>query len=165
MARNPEREGDFRWVGRLVEIKLALSRLRRREELDVGSLEQARSKGRVLTLAGDATLITLRALGFGDESLFVLPDRAPTTDQRIRLLEMGRAEYWISNPFSQAWRLSRGERVGDLVPVVALPGVEALYLAAHPDTDPRLVDALTAAFAEMERDGTSAAVRQRYAPP
>lgn len=163
LARNAEREHSFAWIGKLEAVRLTIFRLSERTDLAADSFAEMRRKGRVVVVSGDASMQRLQSLGFGDEHFFVLPDRTPG-DQRFKLIERGRAEYWVSNPYSLAHRIKTGEMPNVFARVIELPSDTDLYLAAHRDTEGSLVERLRAAFAALEAEGALAEIRDRFKP-
>jgi polar amino acid transport system substrate-binding protein len=161
LGRTPDRENNFTWVGRIVDVKLAIYRLTDRPELMATNLDEVKKNGRIAVISNDASMLRLRQLGFDDSNFFIISDRASGT-QLSPLIINRRAEYIISNPFTFVARVKAGELPDAFSKVIDVPSDLGLYLAANLATDPKKLAKLQMIFDAMNRDGTIDKILRSY---
>ncbi|KGU86468.1 substrate-binding periplasmic protein [Pseudomonas mediterranea] len=151
MARLPEREALFKWVGPIgPDDWIMLARADSKIVLD--SLEQARQY-RIGAYKGDAIAETLGKQGLNP--IVVLRDQ----DNARKLLN-GQIDLWATGDPAGRY-LARQEGVNDLKTVLRFNSAE-LYLALNKDVSDDVVARLQKALDELRKEGAVDAIMARY---
>ncbi|AOE63368.1 ABC transporter substrate-binding protein [Pseudomonas corrugata] len=151
MARLPEREALFKWVGPIgPDDWIMLARADSKIVLD--SLEQARQY-RIGAYKGDAIAETLGKQGLNP--IVVLRDQ-----DNARKLVNGQIDLWATGDPAGRY-LARQEGVSDLKTVLRFNSAE-LYLALNRDVPDDVVARLQKALDELRREGAVDAIMARY---
>jgi len=151
MARLPEREALFKWVGPIgPDDWIMLARADSKIVLD--SLEQARQY-RIGAYKGDAIAETLAKEGL--KPIVVLRDQ-----DNARKLVNGQIDLWATGDPAGRY-LARQEGVNDLKTVLRFNSAE-LYLALNKDVPDDVVARLQAALDELRKEGAVDAIMARY---
>ncbi|ROM77483.1 amino acid ABC transporter substrate-binding protein [Pseudomonas brassicacearum] len=151
MARLPEREKLFKWVGPIgPDDWIMLAKTDSKITLD--SLEQAR-KYRIGAYKGDAIAETLAKQGL--KPIVVLRDQ-----DNARKLVNGQIDLWATGDPAGRY-LARQEGVNDLKTVLRFNSAE-LYLALNKDVSDDVVARLQAALDELRKEGAVDAIMARY---
>lgn len=151
MARLPEREALFKWVGPIgPDDWIMLARADSKIALD--SLEQARPY-RIGAYKGDAIAETLDKQGL--KPVVVLRDQ-----DNARKLVNGQIDLWATGDPAGRY-LARQEGVDDLKTVLRFNSAE-LYLALNKDVPDDVVARLQKALDELRKEGTVDAIMARY---
>ncbi|ROM63861.1 amino acid ABC transporter substrate-binding protein [Pseudomonas brassicacearum] len=151
MARLPEREKLFKWVGPIgPDDWIMLAKTDSKITLD--SLEQAR-KYRIGAYKGDAIAETLAKQGLNP--IVVLRDQ-----DNARKLVNGQIDLWATGDPAGRY-LARQEGVNDLKTVLRFNSAE-LYLALNKDVPDDVVARLQAALDELRKEGAVDAIMARY---
>ncbi|PBJ14036.1 Bacterial extracellular solute-binding protein, family 3 [Pseudomonas ogarae] len=151
MARLPEREKLFKWVGPIGPddwIMLAKTD----SKIALGSLEQARQY-KVGAYKGDAIAETLAKQGLNP--IVVLRDQ-----DNARKLVNGQIDLWATGDPAGRY-LARQEGVNDLKTVLRFNSAE-LYLALNKDVPDDVVARLQKALDELRKEGQVDAIMARY---
>jgi len=151
MARLPEREALFKWVGPIgPDDWILLARADSKIALD--SLEQARPY-RIGAYKGDAIAETLGKQGL--KPVVVLRDQ-----DNARKLVNGQIDLWATGDPAGRY-LARQEGVSDLKTVLRFNRAE-LYLALNKDVSDDVVARLQKALDELRKEGAVDAIMARY---
>lgn len=151
MARLPEREKLFKWVGPIgPDDWIMLAKADSKIALD--SLEQARQY-RIGAYKGDAIAETLAKQGL--KPIVVLRDQ----DNARKLLN-GQIDLWATGDPAGRY-LARQEGVNDLKTVLRFNSAE-LYLALNKNVPDDVVARLQAALDELRKEGAVDAILARY---
>ncbi|WP_260962048.1 substrate-binding periplasmic protein [Pseudomonas citri] len=151
MARLPEREKLFKWVGPIgPDDWIMLAKADSTITLD--SLEQARQY-KIGAYKGDAIAETLARQGLNP--IVVLRDQ----DNARKLLN-GQIDLWATGDPAGRY-LARREGVGDLKTVLRFNSAE-LYLALNKEVPDDVVARLQAALDELRKEGAVDAITARY---
>ncbi|MDO7898236.1 substrate-binding periplasmic protein [Pseudomonas citrulli] len=151
MARLPEREKRFKWVGPIgPDDWIMLAKADSKIALD--SLEQAR-KYRIGAYKGDAIAETLSKQGLNP--IVVLRDQ-----DNARKLVNGQIDLWATGDPAGRY-LARQEGVSDLKTVLRFNSAE-LYLALNKDVPDDVVARLQKALDELRKEGEVDAIMARY---
>ncbi|CDF97219.1 MULTISPECIES: ABC transporter substrate-binding protein [unclassified Pseudomonas] len=151
MARLPEREALFKWVGPIgPDDWIMLARADSKIALD--SLEQARPY-RIGAYKGDAIAETLGKQGL--KPVVVLRDQ-----DNARKLVNGQIDLWATGDPAGRY-LARQEGVSDLKTVLRFNSAE-LYLALNKDVSDDVVARLQKALDELRKEGAVDAIMARY---
>jgi polar amino acid transport system substrate-binding protein len=151
MARLPEREKLFKWVGPIGPddwVMLAKAD----SKIALGSLEQARQY-RIGAYKGDAIAETLAKQGL--KPIVVLRDQ-----DNARKLVNGQIDLWATGDPAGRY-LARQEGVSDLRTVLRFNSAE-LYLALNKDVPDDVVAQLQKALDELRKEGAVDAIMARY---
>ncbi|WP_214510942.1 substrate-binding periplasmic protein [Pseudomonas brassicacearum] len=151
MARLPEREKLFKWVGPIGPddwIMLAKAD----SKIALGSLEQARQY-KIGAYKGDAIAETLAKQGLNP--IVVLRDQ-----DNARKLVNGQIDLWATGDPAGRY-LARQEGVNDLKTVLRFNSAE-LYLALNKDVPDDVVARLQKALDELRKEGAVDAIMARY---
>ncbi len=140
VARTPEREREFTWLGELVNYDAQLWRMADRRDIALTTLADAAGLS-VGGLPDDAKTGFLR-----DQGMTI--SLQSSEDILLTMLINGRIDLMPADRVSFLARLQRdGLKPDRFVSALALPEISRpLYLAITPDADPALVARLTAAF-------------------
>lgn len=151
MARLPEREKLFKWVGPIgPDDWIMLAKADSKIALD--SLEQARQY-KIGAYKGDAIAETLAKQGL--KPIVVLRDQ-----DNARKLVNGQIDLWATGDPAGRY-LARQEGVTDLKTVLRFNSAE-LYLALNKDVPDDVVARLQAALDELRKEGVVDAIMARY---
>lgn len=142
IARTPEREAHFKWVGIIHTFKMALVSVN--EFIFAESLDDVR-QFTIAVQREDVAYLYLKDKGFSqDENLFVTAD----ITQSWRLLNTGRVDFVIEDvdviELMARDYLTRGQQVQHVLP---LPDLDFdTWLAANPDIDNHVITQLQQEF-------------------
>ncbi|WP_434559190.1 ABC transporter substrate-binding protein [Pseudomonas sp. Z5-35] len=151
MARLPEREKLFKWVGPIgPDDWIMLAKADSKIALD--SLEQARQY-RIGAYKGDAIAETLAKQGL--KPIVVLRDQ-----DNAKKLVNGQIDLWATGDPAGRY-LARQEGVNDLKTVLRFNSAE-LYLALNKDVPDEVVARLQKALDELRKEGAVDAIMARY---
>lgn len=148
VARTPEREHEFKWLGELIDYDVRLWRLAERRDI-------------VLTTLRDGTGFTIGGLTDDVKTRYLQTQGLEVTlesneDILVTMLANARVDLVPADRVSFLDRLQRlGLAADRFVPALALPEISRpLHLAINPDADPGLVARLTAAFSHLNHHKT-----------
>jgi polar amino acid transport system substrate-binding protein len=157
VARTPERETWFHWIGPLAEREVWLWKLAARQGIQPTNLQQVRQY-RVADTPNNATVAPLQHLGVDIQ--FVTSHAAIA-----EMLKLGRVDLAPVSLYNiEAFAAGGGMEVGQLARTLLLARSSGYYLALRHDSDPALVTRLQAAFATMLKDKTAARIAGAWAP-
>ena len=151
LARTPERENNYTWVGEMFPVEVNFVGVAGKKY----DLVTARSLNSIIVQEGTSFVNTLRSAGFGN--LITRPD----TSANGRMLARGRVEAWYVARLEALWvwkkdklpgRPSIGPKIED----------EKQWLALSPSTDPALVERLRTALTAVIADGTRERIIRSY---
>lgn len=147
VARTPEREAMFTWIGPVMDFDVWLYRKAERTDIAVEILSDLRH----YSFAG--LIDDVKTTFLENRGAHVTEVRSE--DLAIKMLAAGRIDMIASDKSAMRFRLATlGFEARDYVPVIRLAALSRpLYLVAHPKTDPHLVDRLRAALARRLRNG------------
>lgn len=145
VARTPEREHEFKWLGELINYDVWLWRLADRRDIVMSKLPDAAGLS-IGGLPDDAKTRYLQAEGMS-------VSLQSNEEILLTMLVNGRIDLMAADRISFLDRLQRhGLNPNRFVPALAIPEMSGpLYLAINPDADPALVEKLTAAFGPTGR--------------
>lgn len=158
MARTPERENSYQWIGPIMANIYGLY-AKADSPLQVHNIEQAKNISLIGVYRDDIRDQTLTRLGFTNL------DRASSNISSFKKLMMGRiAVYTDSQLGVESLALASGFKASDVKLIFELFKSE-LYIAVSKATSPALVEKWNQALEEMKRDKTFARIQQKYLPP
>ena len=157
MARTPERESLFHWVGPLIKLKFAFYGKAGRH-LKISKLDDARRLRSIGVVRSDARTDILKKEGFTNlvES---------TTDViNVKNLMAGRIDVYTGiNPGYGESAQAAGHSASDLEELLVF-GEAELYLAFSKETSAAVIAPWRQAMEEMRRDGTFKKIYQKWYP-
>ncbi len=159
LARLPERESQYQWVGPISERRILIYRLSKRSELNFTGLNQLQGS-RLGVVRESAAGKQLLALGLKpDEEMEWAQDDA----SNLRKLLASRMEYLVMLDWAAAWQLRQHKLpYSALTPVFELDTRLAYWYGLHPNADPLIRQRLQAALDTLKRDGRYAKLRRQY---
>ncbi|WP_139232644.1 ABC transporter substrate-binding protein [Duganella sp. CF458] len=152
-SRTPEREALFKWVGPLREVDWTLYGLAK-PPFQLATLDDARHL-RIGGYNGDVRAQYLLARGF-------TVDTAPDNFSNPRKLLGGRIDLWVTSHQLANGVLAQEGLLGKIVPLLTFRTSRA-YLACNKAVPDAQIAAMSAAMADMVKDGTSSAIDRKYA--
>lgn len=155
VARIPEREGDYHWIGPIATNEVWLYKLRSRPEISVKKIEDARD-----FLIGDeasnANIPLLTRFG-------IKVDTAPSMLSNCRKFKMGRVDLVPFEPEGVAAFLREcGLSMQQVERVILLPRNEGLYIVLGRATPPELIARLQTEFALIVKDKTLVSIKEKW---
>jgi polar amino acid transport system substrate-binding protein len=156
LARSPDRENDFHWIGRLIPVNYYLFKQKTRTDISVTDLDKAKPY-RIGVVNYFVQHEYLTAKGFTN----LQPVNRNL--QNVRKLLLGRIDLF---PISEGGLISICERhnidCNQFQPVIKLQGIsDYLYLAFGPDSDPELVRRARASFQALKDSGLHSTIFAR----
>lgn len=145
VAKTPAREKNYYWIGPITHSEEWLYKLKRRTDIKVRSLEDARQY-LVGDEANNASIPVFARLG-------IKVDTAPSMQSNCRKFKLGRVDLIPFDPdgvedFANGCELSMAE----IEKTVQVPRDTALYFAFGKSTPPDFIRRVEAAFASMVKD-------------
>jgi polar amino acid transport system substrate-binding protein len=162
LARLPEREPLYQWVGPISERRIVIYRLKRRSEIRFNSLEQLNDLHglRIGAVRESAAAKRLLALGLAPE---VDIEWALDDASNLRKLLAGRMDLLVMLDWAAAWHLRQHKLpFASLTELAALDTSVSYWFGLHPHGDPAVRQRLQAALDKLKRDGRYAKLRMRY---
>lgn len=159
LLRTKDRDSDFEWLGPVNRVDYRLYQRKGAGEASLGSVHKLGNRV-VGVLINDVISQYLKAnqvTGIQESS---------TLSSLISMLLSGRIDYMATTPASMASELSsRGLPVDTVESVLTLEGYTNgpySYAAVAKGSNPRLIQGLKTAFADMQKDGTWSGIFQKY---
>jgi len=152
-SRTPDREALFKWVGPLREVDWTLYGLAN-PGFQLTTLDDAK-KLRIGGYSGDVRAQYLLERGF-------TVDTAPDNFSNPRKLMGKRIDLWVTSHQLANGLLAQEGLVGKIVPLLTFHTSRA-YLACNKAVPDTMIAAMSAAMAEIVKDGTSTAIDRKYA--
>lgn len=156
LARTPERENRFVWLGAVAPYHVNLYRLRDRTDIPTSADPLTLRHWRVAGQTRDIKAVWLADHGF-------TVDWVSSAELTIRMLFGHRVDLVAGDALSLPLRAAAlGYDPDALVAVAPVPAVSVpLYLAAHPDSPRGVSDRLRTALTALHEDGTWATLWSR----
>lgn len=162
LARLPERENRYRWVGPILPRRVGIYSLRQRTDIRYRGLHQLDGL-RVGATAGTATLEQLLAEGLKpDKELEV----SPSYEASVRKLLAGRMDLLVIGDLNIYWQLQQMKEASDRIREVAVLDASVDYsFGLHLDGDAAPAEALQRALDQLRRSGAVERIKQAYGLP
>ncbi|MET0848598.1 MAG: transporter substrate-binding domain-containing protein [Pseudomonas sp.] len=155
VLRTAERDGQYQWVGPLMEVETALYAANDAPQ-QVRNLQDAGSLGRIVVPRKWLVYSYLQKQGLNN--LYGVE----TPEQMMRLARLGRTEFVVADTLSIT-ALAREEGLAPSQLHYQMPLMkQGTYIAFSPLTDARLVARWQQALEEMNRDGRLEQLKQRW---
>ncbi|GLR14187.1 hypothetical protein GCM10007907_29770 [Chitinimonas prasina] len=147
IARTPEREPHFHWIGPIAARSTAMMRLRD-GHARASSLQEAKAY-KVGVINGDAGMELLLSQGFVRGVNLIPLDKR---NDLVRLLQLGSLDFIVASPTLIQYVASRaGLRPDQLeISLTLLRQPEGFYFALNKQSDPALLQRLQAAFERLQ---------------
>lgn len=155
MARTPEREAQFQWIGKLITVQYALYALQARQDIQVSSVEDLAAY-RLGVTANDVRTAWLRDHGLKDAAADSRTGLDITDNGLINLrkLMLGRVDMVPTSAVGlRAFCIIENIDCRRFRRVLALPFSVDLYVAASLKTPPPVVARLRHAYERLQRNG------------
>jgi polar amino acid transport system substrate-binding protein len=157
MARTPERESLYQWIGPIMANVYGLY-AKADSTLEINSIEDAKKIPLIGVYRGDIRDQNLTRLGFNNL------DRASSNISSFKKLMMGRISVYTDSRLGvQSSAQTAGYSASDVKLVFELFKSE-LYIAASKNTDPSVIKKWNAALESMKKDKTFFKIQQKYLP-
>ncbi|WP_431286380.1 substrate-binding periplasmic protein [Roseateles chitinivorans] len=157
MARIPEREKLFQWVGPIVTFQSTFY-AKAGSGLRLRSLAEAKRAAKVLVVRDWYTLAQLQSAGF--HNLQQISDPI----QGVRMLAAGRAPLFAAEKLSMPQTLVQAGVAKDALEEVFSFAASEGYIAFSRSTPMGTIHAWQSQLNEMKRDGTFQAIHKRWLP-
>ncbi len=159
MSRTPERESLFKWIGPLFTVKVGLYRLRKRSDIHVRTLEDAK-RYYVGTVRGYASEKKLLNAGF---EIGKNIDRTSDEIKNVKKLLAHRFDLICSTDLVLAYYLRKeGHRLDETEKVVTLSGQFDEYMGFNKETDDSVVENFNKAFDRIKQNGVYDKIISKY---
>lgn len=159
LARLPEREAQYLWVGPISERRIAIYRLKKRDDIRFTGLENLRGL-RVGVVRESASAKSLLARGLTPETGL---EWGSDDASNLRKLLAGRMDLMVMLDWAAAWNLRQHNLHFDtLFEVGVLDNKLAYWYGLHPNSDPSIAARLQGALDKIKREGRYAVLRSRY---
>ena len=163
LARTSEREHHFLWIGEVAPYKIHLWKLRKREDIVINTLEDAKKykMGGVYKDVKTEYLIANHGFRTGKHIYIVHQDML-----NLKMLLGGRIDYFPHSEVTMKAKLDQlGVSLSEVEKVYTFtegPLSRDLYLALNIESDKALASKLTLALKSVRENGTYARIRQKY---
>lgn len=157
MARTPERENAYQWIGPIMANIYGLY-AKADSTLQIHNLDEAKKISLIGVYRDDIRDQTLTRLGFTNL------DRASSNISSFKKLMMGRIPVYTDSQLGvESLAAASGFKASDVKLIFELFKSE-LYIAASKTTSPVLVEKWNRALDDMKRDKSFARIQQKYLP-
>lgn len=157
IARTPQREDLFKWIGLVVEQQGTLFVLKSRDDIVIGTLDDAH-KYRVGSVIEDARTQYLISQGF-DEI-----DQVSSNETNMKKLLRGRIDIWVEDELTAYYLLKQnGHEPQDTVKILyQFPLGGGGHIAFSSSTSDELVEKFKQAYEKIKQDGTYERILGKY---
>lgn len=168
LARSPEREALFQWVGPISERRILLYRHRDRPDIALKTLDDARPY-RIGVARDSASAKALTKQGFVINGLQDTPgpglDLGSNDELNMKKFIARRFELLVSLDWAAAYNArNAGLSPDDLQPVWVLDDSLSYWYGVNLATDPDVAKRLNAALHRLKADGRYLQLKQKYLP-
>jgi polar amino acid transport system substrate-binding protein len=154
LARSPQREQNFTWIAKVVDVPQAMGTLRGKPTVD---LDGARRLARIGIVKGDVQESFLKETGFANLVPF------GSAREAAEALAAGQIDAWYATATEIVLQFEAVGRPGTASVGPAIQ-VVPVWLAGNKDTASIPVDAVNAAVVRMERSGAIDRIFRSYVP-
>lgn len=148
LARTPQREDNFEWIGKLFPMKTYLYIAANRNDIKITNLDEARK----YVISGVIEGAPSKWLA---EQGFEMFNSTGVYESRIRMLMNGRIDVLLSDPMSLETEMGNaGIDISSIKPILYLPEPSYdLYLAISEGSDSVYVEAFKQAYQQLVQSG------------
>ena len=159
LARTPEREKQFHWIGALAKRKLYFYKLASRKDIHVEKIDDVK-RYRISVNRDDAAETLLIDMGFSyDKNL----DLAPSDAAGLNKLLAGRVDFITGTDYTVDYLLQQaGADHNRLQRSIVLIDQGEYYVAASKGTSPEIVRRLREAYEQMEKEGVIKSLQPKF---
>lgn len=155
MARTPEREALYQWIGPITSVEYALYG-KASSEININSIEEAKKIRLIGVYRDDIRDQTLTRLGFKNL------DRASSNISSFKKLMIGRVDVYADSKISvESVAIASGYKVSDVKLIFPL-FKSRLYFGVSKATDPTIVAQWNHALDEMKMDKSFLKIQRKY---
>ncbi|CAH0537807.1 substrate-binding periplasmic protein [Vibrio marisflavi] len=149
MTRTEARDPLFKWVGPVAERTVWIWKLKKRQDIVVNTLEDAK-KYTITSVAKSAGTTYLKSQGFTDKQLNPIHKESLTVAKFLA----GRDDLILKPKLAMAYELNQlGETMSIVEPLFALPNSGSYYLAFSLDTPDSTVKLFQDSFDKLKQNG------------
>lgn len=168
LARTPEREALFQWVGPISPRRIVLYRHADRNDIALKSLDDARAY-RIGVVRESASAKSLIKLGFSingpQDELGPGLDLGVQDESNMKKFIARRFDLLVSLDWAAAYNAKNaGLGPDDLQPAWVLDESLSYWYGLNPGTDPDVARRLNAALQKIKADGRYLLLKQKYLP-
>ena len=157
VARKPERENEFLWIGPILPRATYVYARSSLEHLPANA--QDLSALRVGVVRGEASIADLERAGVSNQAIVVLPVNVDV----LRMMARGMIDAMVDTEIGMSWNLrNAGLAPGQVKRVMPLSDVGAYYFALNIDSDPALAQRLQGAVDRLQRNGRINAIVRAF---
>ena len=152
IARNPQREKLFKWVGEIIAINSSLWHIKGRDDIKIKNLADAK-KFRLAVPRADVRHQYLTDHGFTSPKHL---DVVSSNEQTLKMLVRGRTDLIVANELVLAYLVKKLKMdASQFIKVNAINiHMGNLYVAFGPESNDRMVDKLSKALQQIKDNGT-----------
>lgn len=155
MARTPEREALYQWIGPITSVEYMLYG-KANSNIKISSLEDAKKIKLIGVYRDDIRDQTLTRLGFKNL------DRASSNISSFKKLMIGRVDVYADSKMGvESVAIASGYKVRDVKPIFPL-FKSRLYFGVSKSTDPHIVAQWNQALDEMKMDKSFLKIQRKY---
>lgn len=162
IARTPEREKRFQWIGPLFPFSESLYKLKTRKDIQLTTLNEAKQY-QIGVIRGYAVHEMLKREGFVDNLHLQL---AKDQEQNLRKLFSGKTDLLVGSSLDLMWRLQHTPELGRYDDIERALYLEKsfthVYMAFGLKTRPEMVEKLRHGFEQIQADGTLDKILSKY---
>lgn len=155
VVRNPEREKMFHWIGPISDRNIYLYKLKRRSEITVDTIEDAKRYiiGSVIDTATTDLLLSKGAK----------PHIVPHHDKTVKMLLVGHLDLVPHLEYSLAFIAKKFKaKFSDFEPVLLLDGSKKYYIVLNKDSSPSIVKKFRTSFKKLKANSGLTKIQQKY---
>ncbi|NVJ98517.1 MAG: ABC transporter substrate-binding protein [Alphaproteobacteria bacterium] len=155
-VRSPDREDQFQWVGPIIDTRTVIWG---RRDRGIAFTDAAGLKNyRIAVSRNSVGHEWLLSNGVPEEAIVPIVRES----RGAILLDRGRVDLWVADETMARWEIRRSNLRPSAFQIVHTLMGEALYYAAHKDSDKATISALQEALDQMKSDGTYHRIMARY---
>lgn len=160
LAKSPQREDRFQWVGKVHDVEDVLLKLKQRDDINIQTLEQAKAYN-LATIRGYATATFLKRSGFVEgENLSLVS----SSDQMWSMLFKQRIDLVMSNKTTAPYEIkSAGFDIGGVEPALQFTQIRLeIAMATGLQTNAETLALLREGLQSLKDDGTYQAIMKKW---
>ncbi|MCU4674143.1 ABC transporter substrate-binding protein [Catenovulum sp. 2E275] len=159
VARIPQLETKFKWIGPLHPRVVYLYRLKKRTDIQISSIEDIK-KYQTGALLGGSVEQFFKTNGFQEKEDYFL---TATSEQLLKLLAKGRADLIPGDPLDLAYQMQNSEyNFSDLEQAFLLSDIGGYYIAVNQETADEVVAKIQTALDKIINAGSREVIINKY---
>lgn len=159
IGRTPEREKLFKWIGKIAPRKMNLFKLKKRHDIIVNSLNDAK-KYSIGVVRNSTSHLSLKNLGFESDGKLSIVSK---DIQNLKMLFLGRIDLMAGNELALSYMSKNNNyNYSNLERGLLLSDDGHYYFALSNKTDEKIIQLLKNAYTELETTGVLDSIREKY---